>query len=151
MEATRILPDLQCSLLCEDIRPEAAGTFTVVGVLDVLRVPHVPVVAFKLGLFNRWAAGVGQFTETVRLMAPDQTTVLRKSELKFQMRDAFLTATNVTILPQVEFKTAGVYFIEILVDDVMKLRVPVPVVVIPQPGQPGAPGQPTEPPPTATR
>ena len=137
MEATRILPDLQCSLLCEDIRPESAGTFTVVGILDVLRVPHVPVVAFKLGLFNRWAAGVGQFTETVRLMAPDQTTVLRKSELKFQMRDPFLTATNVTILPQVEFKTAGVYFLEILVDDVMKLRYPIAVIHTPQQQQGG--------------
>ena len=146
MEATRILPDLQCSLLCEDIRPEAAGTFTVVGVLDVLRVPHVPVVAFKLGLFNRWAAGVGQFTETVRLMAPDQTTVLRKSELKFQMRDAFLTATNVTILPQVEFKTAGVYFIEILVDDVMKLRFPVVIIHAPPPKPEGQPAGESAPP-----
>ena len=88
MDATRILPDLQCSLLCEDIRQEAAGTFTVVGVIDVIRVPQTPIVAFKLGLFNRWTAGIGQFTETMRLIAPDQTTVLRKSELKFQMREA---------------------------------------------------------------
>lgn len=149
MEMARILPDLQCSLLCEDIRPEAAGTFTIVGVLDVLRVPQVPIVAFKLSIFNRWAAGVGQFTETVRLMAPDQTTVLRKSDLKFQMRDPHLTASNVTVLQQVEFKTPGVYFIEIMVDDVMKLRMPVPLVVIPPPNQQGAAPR-TESPPTAT-
>lgn len=139
MEATRILPDLQCSLLCEEVRQEVTGNFFILGIMDVVRVPQVPVVAFKLGVFNRWTAGVGQFTECVRLIAPDQTTVLRKSELKFTMRDAFLNATNVTVFPQVEFKTAGNYFIEVLVDDVMKLRFPVPVVVIPAPNPPKPP------------
>ena len=38
-------------------------------------------------MFNRWTAGVGQFTENVRLIAPDQTTVLRKGERKFELRD----------------------------------------------------------------
>ena len=33
-----------------------------------------------LCVFNRWTAGIGQFTENVRLIAPDQTTVLRKGE-----------------------------------------------------------------------
>jgi hypothetical protein len=33
----------------------------------------------------------------------------------------------------------GVYTIEILVDDVMKLRVPIPVVVVTPPGQGQAP------------
>ena len=47
---------------------------------------------------------------------------------------------------QVEFKTAGTYYVEVLVDDVMKLRYPVPVVINPQPGQPGQPGQATHPP-----
>jgi len=35
----------------------------------------------------------------------------------------------------VEFKTAGTYYVEVLVDDVMKLRYPVPVMVVPQQGQ----------------
>ena len=37
------------------------------------------------------------------------------------------------VFGQVEFKTAGTYFIEVLVDDVMKLRYPVPLVVAPPP------------------
>ena len=43
MNATRILPDLQCSLLCEDVRPEANGNFILVGVIGWIRVPQVPV------------------------------------------------------------------------------------------------------------
>src|SRR5262245_40418222 len=113
MNATRILPDLQCSLVCEEIRQEANGNFFLIGVINFIRVPKLPVVALRLCVFNRWTAGIGQFTECVRLIAPDQMTVLRKSELKFQLKDATLSATNFTVLQQVEFKTAGAYFIEV--------------------------------------
>jgi hypothetical protein len=148
MQPTRILPDLQCSLLCEEIRQEVTGNFFLIGVINFIRVPQLPVVALKLSLFNRWTAGVGQFTETVRFIAPDQVTVLRKGEVKFTLQDAALHATNVTVFGQVEFKAPGNYFVEILVDDVMKLRYPVSVIVAPpqnQPGQPPAPSQPAPP------
>src|SRR5215813_9666824 len=135
MQPTRILPDLQCSLLCEEIRQEATGNFFLIGVINFIRVPQLPVVAFKLSVFNRWTAGLGQFTEIVRFVAPDQTTLLRKAEVKFALQDAALHATNVTLFAQVEFKVAGTYFVEVLVDDVMKLRYPVPVIVTPPPQQ----------------
>jgi len=110
-------------------------------------VPQLPVVAFKLSLFNRWAAGIGQFTEIARLVAPDQTTVLRKGEVKFALQDAALHATNVTVFTQVEFKVPGTYYIEVLVDDVMKLRYPVPVIVAPPQQQQSVQGQPPPQPP----
>lgn len=147
MTPTRILPDLQCSLLCEEVRQEANGNFIIIGVINFVRVPKLPVVAFKLSVFNRWTAGLGQFTETVRLVSPDQITVLRKGEVKFVLQDAAYHATNVTLFAQVEFKAAGTYYVEVLVDDVMKLRYPVPVLVTP-PQPPPAAGQsskPTEP------
>jgi hypothetical protein len=143
MQPTRILPDLQCSLLCEEIRQEVTGNFILIGVINFIRVPQLPVVAFKLSVFNRWTAGIGQFIESVRLIAPDQTTVLRKGEVKFTLQDAGLHATNVSLFAQVEFKTAGTYFVEVLVDDVMKLRYPVPVMVAPPSTQP--PPQPASP------
>jgi hypothetical protein len=141
MQATRILPDLQCSLLCEEVRQEVNGKFFIIGIINYIHVQQVPVTALKLTIFNRWTAGVGNFTESVRLIAPDQTTVLRKSEVKFQLKEAAMHATNVSLYGQVEFKTTGTYYIEVLVDDVMKLRYPVPLSVIPQnpnPQQPSA-------------
>ena len=145
MKPTRILPDLQCSLLCEEIRQEVTGNFFLIGVINFIRVPQLPVVALKLSLFNRWTAGVGQFTETVRFVGPDQVTLLRKGEVKFALQDAALHATNVTVFGQVEFKLAGTYYVEVLVDDVMKLRYPVPVIVAPQQNQPQTPQAPPAP------
>jgi hypothetical protein len=138
MTPTRILPDLQCSLLCEEVRQEANGNFFMIGVIDFIRVPQLPVTAFKLTVFNRWTAGVGTFTESLRLIAPDQTTVLRKSEVKFQMKDPGINATTVTLFGNVEFANPGPYFIEVIVDDVMKLRYPIHVIVIAPPAQQGA-------------
>ena len=88
MEATRILPDLQSSLLCEEVRQEANGNLFLIGVINLIRVPQLPIVAARLCVFNRWTAGIGQFTESIRLIAPDQTTVIRKGEMKFELRDA---------------------------------------------------------------
>lgn len=136
MTPTRILPDLQCSLLCEDVRQESSGNFIIIGIIGYVNVPQLPVTAFKLCLFNRWAAGIGQFTESVRLIAPDSTTVVRQSQVKFALQDPSHNATNVTVFGQLKFEQSGTYYMEVLVDDVMKLRFPIPVrVVTPPPGQ----------------
>jgi Family of unknown function (DUF6941) len=139
MQPSRILPDLQCSLLCEDVKQEMNGNFILVGVLGLIHVPQVPVTAFKLCVFNRWTAGVGAFTENVRLLAPDQITVLRQTRVKFEVKDATQHATNVSFFGQMKFETAGVYYVEVLVDDVMKIRFPLPLVVVPPPS--GTPPQ----------
>jgi hypothetical protein len=136
MQATRILPDLQCSLMCEEVRQEANGNLFLIGVVNLVRVPQLPIVAGRICIYNRWTAGLGQFNENVRLIAPDQTTVLSSGEMKFELRDPAMSASNVMFFGQVKFETAGTYYIEVLVDDVMKLRYPVPVVLAPLPNQP---------------
>lgn len=151
MNATRILPDLQCSLLCDEVRQEISGNFILMGIIAYVRVPQLPITALKLCVFNRWTAGVGQFTETVRLLAPDESQ-MRQSQVRFALQEATHNATNVTLFTQVEFKAAGTYYIEVLVDDVMKLRYPIPVIhVQPPAGQqqgrgPAAPKPPENPP-----
>ncbi len=145
MNPTRILPDLQASLLCEDVRQEVTGNFILVGIIGYIRVPQLPIKAFKLCIFNRWTAGVGQFNEAVRMVGPDGTTVLRQSNVRFALQDATHHAINVTLFTQLEFTAAGAYYVEVLVDDVMKLRYPVPVILQAPPGGPQAPAAPAAP------
>lgn len=148
MDPTRILPDLQCSLLCEDIRQETNGNFILVGVINAIVVPGLPVTAGRVLFFNRWTAGVGRFRETLRLVAPDQATVLGKREVLFELSHPNGHAINIAMLQNVTFQIPGTYFVELLVDDVMKIRYPVNVVVLPPQGQPpsspaqAAPGAP---------
>src|ERR1017187_6750686 len=135
MQATRILPDLQCSLICEEVRQEVNGNLFLIGVIHYLRIPQVPITAGRICIFNRWTAGIGQFTENVRLIAPDQTTVVSKGESKFELKDPSMSATTVMFFGNVKFEAAGTYYVEVNVDDVMKMRFPIPVVVVPPPNQ----------------
>jgi len=130
MHPSRILPDLQASILCEEVRQEINGNFILLGVISYVQVPQLPVTASKLCLFNRWTAGLGTFTESIRLVAPDQTTIIRQSSVKFTLQDAVHNATNVTVFGQLTFEHPGAYYIEILVDDVMKLRFPLPLMLV---------------------
>jgi hypothetical protein len=135
MRPSRILPDLQCSLLCEDIRQEVTGNFMLIGVLNFIRVPQVPVTAGRLLVFNRWTAGFGEFVQSIRLLAPDQTSVLARNEVKFSLPDPAAHTINVAVFSNVTFNAAGTYFVEVLVDDVMKLRYPITLVVNPPQAQ----------------
>lgn len=162
MNPSRILPDLQCSLMCEDIRQEANGNFILLGVLNAVVLPQVPVTAGRVVFFNRWTAGYGRFKETLRLIGPDETTVLAKREINFELPHPTAHSINVPIMVNVPFNAAGAYFVEVLVDDVMKIRYPINVAVAPpqqpqgpRPGSPPQPPQspqtpPPEPPPTAS-
>lgn len=142
MQPARILPDLQCSLICEDVRQEVTGNFILVGIISAVGVNQLPVTAMRLCIFNRWTAGIGNFNESVRLIGPDGTTVLRHSQVKFALQDPGGNATNVTLFGQVKFEQQGTYYVEVLVDDVMKLRYPLQLrMVAPPPGQAPQPQQ----------
>ena len=107
MTPNRILPDLQSSLLCEDVRPRSLKISILIGVLGVIRVPQVPIAAPKVCVINRWCAGIGQFTEQVRLVGPDGQQILRKSASKFALPDPTQTATLVSVFPNIEFPSPG--------------------------------------------
>jgi hypothetical protein len=147
MEPSRILPDLQCALVCEQVRREANGNFFLIGVLGGLVLPQFPIMLPGLCLFSRWTAGLGQFTGTMRLMAPDQVSCVQSGEVKFAMKDANRNTTTVLLLQQVKLDAPGVYYVEVMVDDVMKLRFPLPVVPLPAApakSPPPSPSAPTE-------
>ena len=137
MQAARILPDLQCSLLCEDVRREANGKFIIIGVVNFIFVPQLPLQA-RLCVFNQWTAGVGQFRENVRIIAPDQS-VLSQGEVKFELKDPAQHGSNLNLFG-LRIDKPGLYHIEVLIDDVLKLRYPLPVSIVQPP--PGAPGNP---------
>ena len=139
MTPQRILPDLQCSLICDGFRQEANGNLILLGVMDRVLSPQFPLQVPQLVIINRWTAGKGSFTQAVRVLSSDSSTVLTKSESKFQLNDPVFSATTVVGIQNLTFKEPGPYWVEVLVDDVMKLRYAIPVFQVQQ--QAGTPGQ----------
>src|SRR5260370_7182650 len=101
MQPPRILPDLQCSLLCEDVRQEVTGNLILIGVVSIIRVPQVPITAARLLFFNRWTAGVGEFIQSLRLIAPDQSTVLAQNDVHFSLPAPSPHPPHITAFPTI--------------------------------------------------
>ena len=143
---SRILPDLQCALLCEDIRVELNQNYILIGVLSNLVVRQLPLPIGRMLLFTRWTAGFGEFIQTSRLLAPDKTTVLGQCEVQFSLRTGEDVGSTVSVFQQIQIPQAGTYYIEVAVDQVTKIKFPMNVSVAPPPNQPapGSQGNPGE-------
>jgi len=121
-----ILPDLQSSLLCDDVRQERNGKFILIGLFDVIGVPNFPVLFQRLCIVNRWCCGEGNFNQRSRIIKPDGNTVLIEGkDVPLKLGDNEATATCVEFFLNVKFETEGTYWIEILLNGDMKLRYPL--------------------------
>lgn len=129
-----MLPDLQSSILCDDVRQERNGKFILIGLFDALAAQQLPVRYPRLFMVTRWCSGEGEFTQQTRILKPDQRTVLMEGKripVKLPAEDT--TATNVEIFVNVEFAEAGTYWIEIHLDSILKIRYPLRVNIVPPP------------------
>jgi len=121
-------PDLQMSVLCDDVRQERGGKFILIGLFDVIGMTTFPGVFGRLCIVNRWCCGQGAFVERTRILAPDNGPVVAQGrDIPVQLANAEATATNVEFFLNVRFEREGVYWVEILLDGHMKLRYPLRV------------------------
>jgi len=130
----RIIPDLQSSLLCDDVRQERNGKFMLIGLFDVIGVPSFPAIFHKLCVVNRWCCGSGSFFQHSRILQPDGTTIMIESKsVEIRLHDSEATATSVEIFVNAQFKTEGTYWVEIMLDGDLKLRYPLKAVRVKTP------------------
>ena len=121
-----MIPDLQASLLCDDVRQERNGKFMLIGLFDALAVPAFPAVFQRICVVNRWCCGQGEFTQRSRILKEDGDTVLVEGKpVKVRLPDSTATATSVEFFLNVRFETEGTYWVEVLLEDDLKLRYPL--------------------------
>ena len=138
MSLERMIPDLQASFACEDVRVEASGAHTIVGIVNFIGAPKLPIQIIKLCIWTRWSSGIGGFEQVTRIVAPDEETVLATATTQFQLGNEESHTTNVNIFGGLAFREPGAHHIEILLDGELKLHYPMRVVIIPQTPQPTA-------------
>lgn len=130
MENSTILPDLQAALMCEDVRQEMGGGQTLVGVINVVPAPVVPIGLFKLCLWSRWCGGQGEFLQESVILGTDEDSVIARAEVRFQLPALEAHATNVHVFGGVQFPEHGIYHVEIRLDGNFRMRFPLPVVEV---------------------
>lgn len=126
-----MIPDLQSSLLCDDVRQERNGKFMLIGLFDVIAVPEYPAVFQRICVVNRWCCGQGEFKQRSRLIKPDgHSALVEGREVAVVLRDSEATATCVEFFINVRFEQVGTYWIEILLDGDLKVRYPLKALKI---------------------
>ena len=138
-----MIPDLQASLLCDDVRQERNGKFMLIGLFDAVAVPAFPAVFQRICVVNRWCCGEGEFTQRSRFLQADSRAVLVEGkDVKVRLPDSEATATSVEFFLNVRFQEEGTYWVEILIENDLKLRYPLKArkVARKKPDAPGSTG-----------
>lgn len=127
----RVSPDLQSSLICDDVRQERNGKFMLIGLFDLIGVPVYPAFFQRLCVVNRWCCGIGIFRQKSRILASDgKQVVVEGQEIEIKLPDTEATATSVEVFMNVKFEKEGTYWIEILLDGDLKIRYPLKAIKV---------------------
>lgn len=132
--AETVLPDIQGSLVCEDVRMEINGAQTLVGVISAIIAPQLPVRLLKLCIWTRWTSGAGLFNQEARIVSPDEDRIICQNQITFQLANLDAHATNVHFFGGIQFDQNGAYHVEIRLDDELRLRYPLTVMPAPSKG-----------------
>lgn len=123
-----MIPDLQASLLCDDVRQERNGKFMLIGIFDgLMQAAHQPVCP-RICLVNRWCAGHGTFTQKTRIVAPDGFTVVGAGQpVPINLSNDQQVATTVEVFINLRFEAEGTHWVEITLDQKLRMRYPLHV------------------------
>lgn len=135
-----MMPDLQACLLCDDVRQERNGKFILIGLFDVINANQYPLVFPRMCLVTRWCNGEGEYRQLSRLIKPDQKTVIAKGQsIPVKLPGTEAVVTNVEFFINITFTESGVHWIEVLLDNDLKMRFPLRVTPLQSPtGKPQA-------------
>jgi len=123
-----MIPDLQSSVMCDDVRQEMNGKFMLIGLFDIITAKQFALMFPRICVVTRGCGGEGAFQQKTRLLKPDQTTVLVQGQsIPVRLQNAEATATNVEVFINTGFEQPGAYWVEILLDGDLKLRYPLRV------------------------
>lgn len=137
-----MIPDLQASIICDDVRQERNGKFILIGLFDAINAPEMPLTFPRMFMVTRWGGGQGTFKQLTRVLKPDQRTVLvQGQEIPVRLSEPEANATNVEIFVNVVLDVPGTYWVEILLDNDLKMRYPLRVSYLPV-NKPPAPPNP---------
>jgi hypothetical protein len=122
-----IRPSLVHTIICDDVRQELGGKFSLMGLFETVSAPSFPVVHPRFAIVNEWAGGRGEFHCRVRLLAPDRKTVLSESESRFALFNEAQRHRDISVRFNTTFPAPGTYWIEMIIDDEQAALVPLTV------------------------
>jgi len=125
MNNVKIQPSLLYTVLCDDVRREDNGKFILIGLFETIGANSFPVNHATLYVMNCWAGGMGTFTQKTRIVSPDNSLLIEDKPTKISLATLRSKHRIVARFNNLQFKTAGEYAVEVLLDDELRIRYPL--------------------------
>ena len=126
MEGVKIKPNLQFSVLCDDVRREDNGKFILLGLFEAINALNFPAKHQTMFVANRWCKGEGEFTQKIRIVSSmDQSTVFQTDDQPFSLADIDSHHTLISKFNNLVFPKTGKYWVEVLLDGELELNYPL--------------------------
>lgn len=132
MATNKIQPRLVHTIVCDDVRQEMGGKFSLMGLFETISAGIFPALHPRFAIINEWSGGRGEFLAKIRLLAPDRRTVLSESEAKFTLFNDTQRHRDISIRFNTSFPAPGTYWLEMLLDNDQVAMVPLPVEQVSQ-------------------
>jgi len=123
----KVRPVLSYTLICDDVRQELGGKFSLMGLFESISSHTFPAYHARFAVVNEWRGGRGDFTAKIRLLMPDRSTILSESESRFSLYSESQRHRDISIRLNTTFSVPGTYWIEMLLDKEQIAIVPLPV------------------------
>ena len=122
----KIKPNLQFSVLCDDVRREENGKFILIGLFEAINSKKFPAAHQSMFIANRWCKGEGSFTQKIRVVnSKDKSLVFQTDDQVFELADIDRHHTLVSKFNNLVFPTPGKYWVELLLDGELFLNYPI--------------------------
>jgi hypothetical protein len=132
MAMNNVKPVLVHTILCDDVRQEMGGKFSLMGLFETISAATFPAIHPRFAIMNEWSGGRGEFIAKIRVLAPDRKTVISESEAKLALFNETQHHRDISLRFNTTFPAPGTYWIEMLLDNVQVALVPLPVQQINQ-------------------
>ncbi|MDD5428008.1 MAG: hypothetical protein PHI58_02095 [Candidatus Omnitrophica bacterium] len=122
----KIKPNLQFSVLCDDVRREDNGKFMLIGLFEAINAKKFPATHAALFVANRWCKGEGAFTQKIRIVNPkNNQPIFQTDEQAFELADIDRHHTLISRFNNLVFPGPGKYWVEILLDNELVINYPI--------------------------
>ncbi len=123
-------PELQYSILCDDVRQEKNGKFMFLGAFNVIAAQKFPMSYCAFHIANQWCNGAGQFKEQSRVVDEDNRVIITSPEVFFTLKDFDSSHFVISRFQNIKFERPGKHSVEVMLDGELFRRFPFSVVEI---------------------
>ena len=125
MTNAKIKPRLSYTILCDDVRQELGGKFSLMGLFESIYANTFPALHHRFAVVNEWTGGKGEFLARIRLLAPDRARILSESETKIALFSETQRHRDISVRFNTTFNVPGTYWVETLLDEERASIVPL--------------------------